>query len=173
MRRTRCSAPAAGFTLFEMVVVLAIFGILGMVSYPSVRNVFEIRSFDTAARDVMSTLQMAKWQAVNTKLNHRVRFSSASGRWSYRIEVESPSGTWTAKPGLMTKSIDALYVVTVALPLNSSVIFGPTGFVNGFESAKNQITLSSAKLANLGQLNRRLIRFFASGSVQYLKDSGG
>jgi prepilin-type N-terminal cleavage/methylation domain-containing protein len=172
MRRTRLASPAAGFTLFELLVVLAIFGILGMVSYPSIRNVLEIRSFETAARDVMSTLQMAKWQAVNTKLNHRVRFISASGRWSYLIEAESPSGTWTAKRNLPTKIIDFLYVVTVNLPANSSIIFEPTGFVNGFESAKNQITLSSAKLANLGQPNRRLIRFFASGSVQFLKDTG-
>jgi prepilin-type N-terminal cleavage/methylation domain-containing protein len=120
MRRTRLASPAAGFTLFELLVVLAIFGILGMVSYPSIRNVLEIRSFETAARDVMSTLQMAKWQAVNTKLNHRVRFISASGRWSYLIEAESPSGTWTAKRNLPTKIIDFLYVVTVNLPANSS-----------------------------------------------------
>lgn len=172
MRRTRLSIPAAGFTLFELLVVLGIFGILGMVSYPSVRNVFEIRSFDTAARDITSTLQMAKWQAVNTKLNHRVRFISASGRWSYLIEAENPSGTWTAKRNLPTKNIDFTYDVTVTLPANSSIIFEPTGFINGFDSAKNQITLSSAKLAKLGQLNRRLIRFYASGSVQFLKDSG-
>jgi prepilin-type N-terminal cleavage/methylation domain-containing protein len=172
MRRNRGSIPTAGFTLFELLVVLAIFGILGMVSYPSVRNVFEIRSLDAAARDVTSTLQLAKWQAVNTKLNHRVRFVSAANRWSYLIEVENPSGTWTAKPGLPAKSIDFLYTVTVNLPANSSIIFEPTGFINGFDSAHNQVSLSSAKLAKLGEPNRRVIRFYASGSVQFLKDSG-
>jgi prepilin-type N-terminal cleavage/methylation domain-containing protein len=172
MRSNRRSASAAGFTLFELLVVLAIFGILGMVSYPSVQNAFTIRSFDATARDITSTLQMAKWQAVNTKLNHRVRFISSSGRWSYLIEAENPSGTWTAKRNLPTKIIDPLYVVTASLPVNSSIIFEPTGFINGFDSTKNQITLSSAKLANLGQLNRRLVRFYASGSVQFLKDSG-
>jgi len=170
-RRARSAFPS-GFTLFEIIIVVAIIGIMAVATYPSIRNMVEIRSLDTAARDILSTLQVAKWQAVNAKLNHRVRFFQSGGVWFYRIEVEATAGTWTLKPRQEEKSISTGYTVAVTLPTGLSITFLPTGFVTGFDSTKNQVTLSSAKLALLGQPNRRVIRFFASGSVQYLKDSG-
>jgi len=170
-RRIR-TAFKPGFTLFEIIVVLAIFGVMASISYPSIMNAFEIRNFDSAARDIMSTMQLAKWQAVNSKLNHRVLFASSGGLWSYRIQVENTSGTWTDVTRFLPKTISTRYAVVVTLPTSSAVSFAPTGFVNAFESAKNQISLTSFKLQSLGSLKRRLIRFYASGSVQYIKDNG-
>ncbi|MCX6566319.1 MAG: GspH/FimT family pseudopilin [Candidatus Aminicenantes bacterium] len=171
----RCArlAREGGFTLLEALVVLAIFGILAVVSYPSVKNALEIRGFENAGRDILTTLQMAKWQAVNTKYNHRVRFASDSGGWTYRIEMEKPAGTWTLKQGQTVKRISTNFGVTLTLPSNSSVIFDPTGFVSGFDSTKNRISLSSSRLALLGQPNFRTIRFYASGSTQFIKGTTG
>lgn len=166
-KMTRCAR--GGFTLLEILIVLGIFGILAVVYYPSVKNSFEIRGFDNAGRDILTTLQMAKWQAVTSKYNHRVRFASDAAGWSYRIEIENPAGTWTLKRGQSVKRISTDFGVTLSLPANSSVIFDATGFVSGFDSTKNTISLSSSRLALLGQPNLRQVRFYASGSTQFIK----
>jgi prepilin-type N-terminal cleavage/methylation domain-containing protein len=166
-------AREGGFTLIEALVVLAIFGILTVLFYPSVKNSFEVRGFDNAGRDILTTLQMAKWQAVNTKYNHRVRFASDSAGWTYRIEMEKPSGTWTLKQGQSVKRIPSDFGVTITLPSDSSVIFEATGFISGYDSTKNQISLSSSRLALLGEANLRTIRFYASGSTQFIKGTTG
>lgn len=163
----------AGFTLFEMIIAVAIIGIMALAFYPNLLNPTDVRSLDSAAREILSTLQLAKWQAVAAKLNHRVRFFSQSNRWWYVIEVESQTGTWTAKPGRPARSVSTKFALTLTLPSNASVVFTPTGFVSGFNSSRNLVALSSAKLAALGQPGRRLIRVFASGSFQFVADNGG
>lgn len=171
----RCARPVreGGFTLFETLIVLAIFGILTVVFYPSVKNTFETRGFDNAGRDILTTLQMAKWQAVNTKYYHRVRFASDSAGWTYRVEIEKPYGTWTLKQGQEVKRVPSDFGVTLTLPSDLSVIFDPTGFVSGYDSTKSQISLSSSRLALLGEANLRTIRFYASGSTQFIKGTTG
>ncbi|HPN17317.1 MAG TPA: prepilin-type N-terminal cleavage/methylation domain-containing protein [Candidatus Aminicenantes bacterium] len=164
---------AGGFTLLETLVTLAIIGILTVIFYPSVKNSFEMRSFDNASRDILTTLQVAKWQAVNTKYFHRVRFAGDSAGWTYRIEIEKPYGTWTLKQGQQVKRIPSEFGVTLTLPADLSIVFDGTGFVSGFDTAKNQISLSSSRLALLGEPHYRTIRFYASGSTQFIKGSTG
>src|SRR4030042_7061612 len=91
-RRGARFAREGGFTLIETLVVLGIFGILAVVFYPGVKNSFEMRGFDNAGRDILTTLQTAKWQAVNTKYYHRVRFASDSAGWTDRVAHEQPDG---------------------------------------------------------------------------------
>jgi prepilin-type N-terminal cleavage/methylation domain-containing protein len=162
-----------GFTLIEMVVVIAIIGIMALGSYSSILNSVEVRALDNAARDIISALQQAKWQAVAGKLNHRLRFVSASGVWSYRIETEYPAGTWTAEAGTTIKSVPTKFAVGMNLPAGYAVVFTPIGFLSGFNSSLNTITLSSSKLGTLGQPNRWTIRVFASGSFQLVKAAAG
>ncbi|MCX6559453.1 MAG: prepilin-type N-terminal cleavage/methylation domain-containing protein [Candidatus Aminicenantes bacterium] len=163
----------AGFTLFEMIISVAVIGIMALAFYPNLMNPTDVRSLDMGSREILSTLQLAKWQAASAKLNHRVRFYSLSGRWWYAIEFESQTGTWTAKPGQPTRSVATKFVLTLTLPANASVIFTPTGFVDGFDTARNTVALASAKLTGMGQSGRRLIRIFASGSFLLSADNGG
>jgi len=158
-----------GFTLIEMLISIAIIGILTVGSIPSILNSIEVRSLDNAARDIVSSLQQAKWQAVTGKLNHRVRFVVTSGVWTYQIETENPAGTWTAEPRTSIKRVPTKFTVGMNLPTGYTVVFTPIGFISGYSSTLNSITLSSSKLGGLSQPNCWTIRVFASGSFQLQK----
>lgn|GEM_PF-727859 len=165
------SRRTSGFTLIEVLVVLAILGILSMAFYPSVKNAMDIRGFDNAGRDILTTLQMAKWQAVTTKYFHRVRFAQDAAGWTYRIEIERPFGTWTLKQGQSVKRVPSEFLLVLTLPTDGTVVFNTTGFVSNFDSTKNSIALSSSRLTLLGEPNVRLVRFYISGSTQFLKQT--
>ncbi len=163
---------AAGFTLFEMIMSIAIIGILTAVFAPGLLNPTDVRLLDAEARGVMSSLQSAKWQAAAAKINHRVRFFSQSGRWWYVIEAETAGGVWSGKTGQPARSLASKFALSLTLPADASVSFAPTGFVANYNSARSQIALSSAKLKTLGQPDRRLIQVFASGSFRLSEASG-
>jgi prepilin-type N-terminal cleavage/methylation domain-containing protein len=175
MPKTLKTRPSVrpGFSMMEMVTVVAVMGILAVSFTPNVLNALEVRALDTAGREILSALQLARWQAAVGKLNHRLRFVQARGRWWFVIEVENPIGTWTPRRDFRPREISTKFGVSLDLPANASVIFQPTGIVQGFESDRNQIALTSAKLRALGVDHRRVVRFFASGSVYFAKDAGG
>jgi type IV fimbrial biogenesis protein FimU len=169
--RTSARAPSfsRGFTLIEVLVAIGILGIMMAFALPSFTHTQTVRALDNEARTILMALQTAKWQAVSTKLNHRLLFVSTGGGWTYRVERESASGTWTLLPGTTSKGISSSFGVTLTLPSSLTVVFQPTGLILNYESAKNSIVLSSAKLQNLGQPGLRTIRLFAGGSFRYMK----
>jgi prepilin-type N-terminal cleavage/methylation domain-containing protein len=161
-----------GFTLLEMIISVAIIGVLAAAFAPSILNPTDVRSIEAEARTIMSAFQSAKWQAASAKVGHRVRFFTQGGRWWHVIEVETAAGVWTGKPGQPARSVATKYALTLTLPPDSSVVFDPTGFVSGYDSARSTVALSSAKLASLGQPDVRAIRIFASGSLRLSRESG-
>jgi prepilin-type N-terminal cleavage/methylation domain-containing protein len=163
------AALSRGFTILELLIVVAIIGIATVASVPEIRNTLETRALEGAARDIHMALQTAKWKATADKINYRVRFSVSGTTTSYIIERELTAGTWSTAPGSVLKSIPNKLGVTLTLPSTKDVIFTPTGFVSNYDSTKNSIVVSSAKLASLSQPSNRTIRFYAGGSIQYLK----
>ena len=77
-----------GFTFIEVLVVVGILGMILAALYPSILNTLETRGIENSARDILTTMQRAKFQAVKTKLNHRVGFVDNAGIWLYFIERE-------------------------------------------------------------------------------------
>jgi prepilin-type N-terminal cleavage/methylation domain-containing protein len=162
-----------GFTLIETVIVIGIMGILMLVSYPEVMNSLETRSLEGATRDIQMSLQVARFQAVNTKLNHRVRFTNETGKWFFIIEREVSSGTWAPMRRSIPTGISNRLVLTINLPASQSVTYDSYGVIRDFDQANNSIILQSPKLQRKRQPDLRTLVFYYGGSVQYIKSSSG
>ena len=80
-----------GFTLFELIVVMAIIGITAWVAYPRFLAPFNDIKLDAAARRVAADLRYAQNQAIGKRSVHGLLFEPAAGRYT----VFSPT---TASP---------------------------------------------------------------------------
>ena len=157
-----------GFTVIEVLVVVGIIGMLTMAIYPSIRNSMETRRVENEARDILATMERAKFQAVKTKLNHRVRFFTENNNWYYILERENTSGQWAQMPRFIRKMISTDFVVNLDFP-DQMVVFSALGFIANYDSQKNKISLQSLKLKRYNQPDLRDIRVFAGGSISYNK----
>lgn len=169
--RDKFALSRKGFTLVEIMVAIAIIGIMAIVFTPNIINTLETRRLENSAREILTNLQRAKFQAVKTKLNHRVRFESVSVGWVFSIERLDSSAEWNTIPGFIRKTIPSHLNVNVDFP-DQVVEFSPLGLVSNFSSQQNSITLQSTKLQSYGQPDERIISVFAGGSIQYIKPEG-
>lgn len=165
-----------GFTLLEIVVVVAVIGLISITLYPSILNTLEKRRLEGAARDILTTIQRAKFQAVKTRLNHRVRFEYIQqgdmDTWVFYIEREDTPGNWSSMPGFLRGFIPANFNVSVNFP-NQIVEFSPLGFVSNYSTTQNSIIVQSLKLNEYDQPDQRVLSVFIGGSVQYAKSQSG
>jgi len=172
-----------GFTFIEIIVVLGIIGIILAASYPSILNVLEVRALESAARELLTTLEAARYTAVNDKVNCRVRFFQENNQWRYMVEVEegeltgtNPTFTWKPVPKFIKKALPPKFNPQIDLPAaNREVVFSPLGIVANynFTTPQNfQIIPKSDKLRNLSQDNQRIITIYAGGSIGYKKARG-
>ena len=169
--RDKSASARKGFTLVEILAAVAIIGIMAIAFYPNILNTLETRKIEGSARVVLTTLQRAKFQAVKTRLNHRVRFEAVGEGWVYVIEKEDNPTEWNTMRGFLKKSIPSAFQVDVDFP-SETVVFSPLGLVTNYSSTQNSITLQSAKLASYGKPDQRVITVIAGGSIQYVVSEG-
>ena len=166
--KNKSALTQKGFTLFEILASIAIIGIMALIFYPNIIGTLETRKLESSAREILTNLQRAKFQAVRTKLNHRVRFMAPGEAWFFVIEREDNPADWNTMPGFIRKSIPSQLFVNVDFP-NQAVEFSPLGLVSNFSSLQNSITLQSLKLTTYGQSDQRIVSVLAGGSIQYTK----
>ncbi len=169
--RDNSASTRKGFTLVEIMVAVAIIGFMAFILYPSIINTLESRKIEGSARVILTNLQRAKFQAVKTKLNHRVRFEAVGAGWVYSIEKEDNPNEWNIMRGFLRKSIPSEFQVDVDFP-NDTVEFSPLGLVANYSSTQRSITLQSLKLADYGKPDQRIIKVIAGGSIQYIVAEG-
>jgi len=172
MKKVNLPAYQRGMSIVEVLIVVALIAVLALAFFPNIRNTMEIRDFENAARDIQTTIQRARMEAVKTKLNHRVRFVEETSGWEFLIEKEESPGTWMQMPGLMKKIIPLRFNVTVSFP-DQAVVFSPLGFIQNYSSSQNTITIQSPKLDSEDQPDQRTITVFAGGSTRYISSESG
>ena len=165
-----------GYTLIEILVVVGILAVILAAFYPSILNTLETRGIENSARDILTTMQKAKFEAVKTKINHRVGFMDVGGVWFYFIEREDTPGNWSTLPGYVRKEIPQRLIVGFNLPNVAGVpqkgaVFSPLGFMTNYTTNLNSVSLQSDKLRRQGQPDLRVVAVFAGGSVHYIKAS--
>ena len=105
MRRKSVS----GFTLIEVMIVIAIMGILAAIAAPNFRNYMTQSRLKGAARQVMSDLMLARMQAV-TKNNEVKVFFNADGKNYTILDDTNNNGHYDGDPETeVTKNIQTDY----------------------------------------------------------------
>jgi Tfp pilus assembly protein FimT len=143
-------------------------GVMAAVIFPAIINSLETRSLESTTKEVLSSLVKAKFQAVRTQLNHRVRFALESSGWTYCIERENQTNQWNMIREFIKKNIPSDFNVIVNLP-NQQVVFSPLGIVTNFSSSQNSITIQSPSLQSYNQPPNRHITVYSGGSIHYSK----
>jgi len=88
-----------GFTLVEMMITVAVLGILVAIAVPSFRNTIERNQVVTASNDLLSSLLVARSEAV--KQERRINIKKYSGNWDngWVVRINGVGGA----PGLLLR----------------------------------------------------------------------
>jgi len=162
-------ASERGFTLIEALVVVGIMGALMALSYPSIMNSLESRNLDNSTRDIQTTLQQARYMAVNEKVFCRARFFQESNEWKIILETQDPAGNWDAVPSFLKQTISRRFILSLNLPAGLTVEFSPVGVVESYDSTHNSLTLQSLKLKSGRQPDLRVLTIFGGGTIRYVR----
>jgi hypothetical protein len=129
-----------------------------------------VRGLENSAREVVSFLERAKFQAVKTKLNHRVRFDNSTGDWIMRIEQETSAGVWDFVPGYLETILPPKFTLTLNLPAGDpTVVFNPMGWVVNYDLNNHSIVLQSDRISRYSQPSKREVIFYLGGSMRFIK----
>ena len=163
-------ARQSGFTLLELMVVIAVLAILSAVAAPSIATFISTQRLRNAAFDLVSDLLLARNEALNRQNNVVISPSSASGgEWSDGWTITSPSGTVTSRLGVP--------VVVRFVPADSSgnalaslTFAGTNGGRLATAATPVQITVKAADV-DIGKWT--CITLDATGRARAEKKSGG
>ena len=83
-----------GFTLLELLIAVALIGVLGAVAVPAVQRQVERWRIGAAARQVVMDLKVARGRAIVGATAHRLRFAVPGAH--YQLERQRPGGAYAA-----------------------------------------------------------------------------
>lgn len=95
-RRTPSNAEG-GFSLMEIMVVLAIIAVLSSISMPALRGFAAMRRLKTSAQAIVDTLRFARDMAITERNTHLVVFDIDSNRYwlasSETFDIQNPAAS--------------------------------------------------------------------------------
>lgn len=92
----KISRREKGITLIELAVVMAIVAMMALCLAPALGEWLDNYRIRQTARDISSTLQLAKIKAISSRLEYRVRFDLAHDEYL----VEKNNGGWQQEGGI-------------------------------------------------------------------------
>lgn len=140
---------AKGITLVELVMAIAVLGIVASLAIPSLSSLYAGYSLRSAAREIAVYLELAKMKGISSNREYRVEFVGTTFRIA-RGNKASESTSWTSE----TDYLSLPNGVTISLslsPQDGNVEFNPEGTsdagsitLQNSSGDRYQITLTSA-----------------------------
>jgi prepilin-type N-terminal cleavage/methylation domain-containing protein len=145
---TRPVRAERGFTLTELIVVLALLTVLSAISIPPFVQWISNAKYRASARNIMSILRETKSKAITSNLEHRVEFESNNRR--YRVQRGNRSsnsndwGTviydWTIFPSGVNMNAN---VATIHLNPNGTASGGTIAIQNAISKTMFEVRIAS------------------------------
>ena len=120
-----------GFTLLELMLVMAIIVIMGAIAYPSIDNYFGYFKLSGAADSLKGSWSQARARAIHDGVPYR--FSIIPGTNHYRVAPDSPE-FWTGDQKTSTDQDNAPLIIQTALP--AGIVFNLGNDVQPLDTTK-------------------------------------
>lgn len=157
-----------GFTIIEVMLVIAIIGVLAAVAAPSFRSMMEANRVNTAASSLQVSLSMARSEAIRRGSDARVYIhaNSSAGQWSGGWTVfwskNAPAGAHVAPTADSAGSVERIEVVTLQPGLSSGATSSVSPIPDYFLfNGEGRLVDTSGAPAN------RTVWFESGGSQRY------
>ncbi|MCD6399947.1 GspH/FimT family pseudopilin [candidate division WOR-3 bacterium] len=145
----------SGFTLIELIVIIAILAVFAGIAVPNFLSYMPKSRLNGAARQVMGDLMAARMKAVSQNCDVAVTF--ASGNPEYEIWTDSDNDDIEDSGEVITKNIQSNYH-DVTIDTDRNIEFSPRGTANSYGNVNVKLTNSaSSRLVKVNITGRVMI----------------
>ena len=123
--RTTCNGQLSGFTLMELIVVMALLGIMLVFSVPRLHKTFFLDESKASSRWIIGKIQASKEAAVRNQMQYTLHFDLDTDH--YWETDESMPATDQEEAAIHTQPLpDGLRIADIEFPIRGKVSSGRT-----------------------------------------------